>query len=948
MKPYNRLKHVWPPIFMMLIACIPAWAQVFGGDPARLHWKQINTDTIRIIFPDGMDAQAERVANIITDISAFHRQSIGFAQRKLNVVLQNQTILSNGYVMLAPFRAEFQTTPPQQMDQLGSLPWLDFLSVHEYRHALQNMHFNVGLSHLMRIAFGEAGQAFATDVAIPNWFWEGDAVFMETTLTPQGRGRLPEFFDAYRALANAHFPYSWMKLRNGSYRDYVPDHYPLGYLLCAYGRELYGDTLWKNVTHKAAAYTHLFYPFSHALKDYTGKSVTTFYREAMQYFDEQWKHDNPGVSDAAVPLTQEHGHYLDQQYPVFISNDILLFVQSSFQKLPAIVCMDLHGTVHPLVRPGIVVDDYFTANRDAIVWAGYRNDPRWGWKDYGVIMRYDQEHHQIKKITHRTRLFSPALSPDGRRIVAVSVDANQLAQLNIFRTNDGALIDTFMNPYHGMMAYPRFSADGKMIYCIAQDSRGRSAILALDLAGRETRIITPFTYHPIQQFCQSGSWIFFSGSFAHIQQIYAVSLKHPTIYQVTHAATGCYSPAVSPDGHWLVYSQFTLKGNRLMKLALDTTQWSPVDSMQLFATDNPYVPKALQAERANVLQQTPHRYFTITNYPKSFQLIHIHSWEPILDNPDYGFQILSDNILNTFSSALFYQYNRNETSHSMGISGTYGGWYPIWNVSGQYTARRTAWESNGQRVSWNEASASLSGYVPWNFSGRMMGRYLIPFAGIHALHVEYPAQKGIAPHAFSLPYFHTGLQFVQQRMQARQHIAPHLAQVLYLSWYHSLGSHFATQLYSSADLYFPGFWPSHSLLLQFAWQKKDTANTYAFPDAFVYARGYHAPYYDQIMKWGLNYQFPVAYPDWGFGGILYFLRLRLNLFYDNSKTLYYVQQQTAHQRFRSTGIACTADTRWWNSYPLSITLRFSHLLDTDPLSPNMRNRWELIIPLQLH
>lgn len=30
-----------------------------------------------------------------------------------------------------------------------------------------------------------------------------------------------------------------MKLRNGSYKDYTPDHYMLGYLMTAYGYEKY-------------------------------------------------------------------------------------------------------------------------------------------------------------------------------------------------------------------------------------------------------------------------------------------------------------------------------------------------------------------------------------------------------------------------------------------------------------------------------------------------------------------------------------------------------------------------------------------------------------------------------------------------------------------------------------------------------------------------------------
>ena len=75
-----------------------------------------------------------------------------------------------------------------------------------------------------------------------------------------------------------------MKLRNGSYRDFVPDHYRLGYMMAAYGREKWGDDFWKKVTHDAAAYKGLFYPLQKAIKTHSGESYRQFRREAFDYF----------------------------------------------------------------------------------------------------------------------------------------------------------------------------------------------------------------------------------------------------------------------------------------------------------------------------------------------------------------------------------------------------------------------------------------------------------------------------------------------------------------------------------------------------------------------------------------------------------------------------------------------------------------------------------------
>ncbi|HKO81887.1 MAG TPA: hypothetical protein VJU78_15885, partial [Chitinophagaceae bacterium] len=224
------------------------YAQRFGGTPPSVKWKQINTDSARIIFPGGLDSQAQRVASLIHYQAGQKPVALGGQLKKINIVLQNQTTISNGYVGLGPFRSEFYLTPFQNNFEQGSLSWVDQLSIHEYRHVQQFNNFRNGLSKLMRGLFGEEGYSLAVNASIPDWFFEGDAVYNETVLSQQGRGRLPLFMNAYPALWQAGKKYSWMKLRNGSLKDYVPDHYNLGYPLVNYGYEKYGLDFWSKVT----------------------------------------------------------------------------------------------------------------------------------------------------------------------------------------------------------------------------------------------------------------------------------------------------------------------------------------------------------------------------------------------------------------------------------------------------------------------------------------------------------------------------------------------------------------------------------------------------------------------------------------------------------------------------------------------------------------------------
>jgi len=252
-------------LFFLLAIVINSSAQQFGGNPPSLKWKQINTDTNRVIFPDGLQKLANEIATISHKLGAT-QSTLGKKVRKISIVLQNQTTISNGYVGLGPSRSEFYMTPLQNSFELGSLQWHQQLAFHEYRHIQQFNNFRKGISGLFYVLAGELGLSFANNTAIPNWFWEGDAVFQETYVSEQGRGRMPFFFNGYRSVWAAKKNYSWMKLRNGSLRDYIPNHYQLGYLLTAYGREKYGNDIWGKVTDDAVRFRGLFYPMQKAVK----------------------------------------------------------------------------------------------------------------------------------------------------------------------------------------------------------------------------------------------------------------------------------------------------------------------------------------------------------------------------------------------------------------------------------------------------------------------------------------------------------------------------------------------------------------------------------------------------------------------------------------------------------------------------------------------------------
>lgn len=80
-------------------------AQVpFGGHPPSVKWMQINTDILRVIYPEGQEEEAKRISNLINYLHKNHLTTVGTRTKKIDLVLQTNRVVSNGYVSLSPYK----------------------------------------------------------------------------------------------------------------------------------------------------------------------------------------------------------------------------------------------------------------------------------------------------------------------------------------------------------------------------------------------------------------------------------------------------------------------------------------------------------------------------------------------------------------------------------------------------------------------------------------------------------------------------------------------------------------------------------------------------------------------------------------------------------------------------------------------------------------------------
>lgn len=916
------------PMLRRLITCLPLLvtfngllAQRFAGTPPDVRWRQINTDTVRVIFPSGLDSQAQRVATLAHYQAANAPASLGSEIHKINIVLQNQTTVANGYVGLGPYRSEFYLTPSLNNFNLGSLNWTDQLSIHEFRHVEQFNNFRNGLSKTFYHLFGEEGLALAVNAAVPDWFYEGDAVYNETVLSKQGRGRLPLFLNAYPSLWNAGKKYPWMKLRNGSLKDYVPDHYDLGYLMVNYGYEKYGPDFWKNVTHDATAFKGLFYPFQKAIEKYSGVSYAVFRNAVFDYYKEKLAKNPAGEAGTSPVLPLDKRVVTDHLYPYIVSADSILYLKKAYNKRPAFFIHDKTGE-HRLMTRDIAVNDQYSYRNGKVVYAAYENDPRWRWRDYSVIKIFDIHSKIQKTITHKTKYFSPDISADGSKVVAVYAGINGKSELHILDASTGEKRSAIGAADIHLFTDPKFMNEDSVISAVRLND-GRMTLAVSSISAGSTQRLIPPSFNVIGFPWVSKGKVYFSASFGGKDNVFCFDNADKKLYRITNWPLGNYFANAS-DGQ-LAWSSFTAEGFQLQQADEAKLVREPVSANDIQTLQPPFAVAHAGEVPEVVPGQLPPRYFPSTKYKKGTRLINFHSWRPYYEDPEFTFSVYGENVLNTLETQLYYLYNENDKTSAAGAGATFGQWFPYLSIGSQYTFNRSAVAGNKTKQ-WAQLDSRVGMSIPLSWTSGKTYKQLV--AGTNYFY-RNDFNRGIYKDSFTqnnFGYLHHYLQWTQQVETAVQHFYPRLGYNLSGEYRYAVNKFDSWQFLGSGSLYLPGFLPNHNIIVSGNFQETDTLNA-LFGNRIPYARGYNEAYFSRMWRSSLNYHFPLWYPDWGFASILYIKRIRGNGFYDFMKVYSRDKRATANQA--SVGGEVFFDTKWWNQYELTFGFRVAHLLDRD-------------------
>jgi hypothetical protein len=316
----NDTRSMKLAIILVALASSTVFGQsnVLTNNPPSVRWQQVNTPHFKVIYQQGVDVQAQRVANTLEHIRKAESRSLGKAPRKISIILQSQSSISNAFVSITPRRSEFYMMPTQDYNFAGTNEWLTLLAAHEYRHVVQFQNSITGFNKLFYYAFGPATVAALASLSVPQWFWEGDAVATETAFTKSGRGRIPNFNVMFRTNLREGRTFRYDKQLLGSYKHFIPNHYVLGYNMVSYLREKTNDPdVWGKIVKRTWSIPFLPFRFSNSIHKVSGVRVNALYKEMAAANTKRWEEESKKLTLTSFePVTKRSSKaYTNYSYP---------------------------------------------------------------------------------------------------------------------------------------------------------------------------------------------------------------------------------------------------------------------------------------------------------------------------------------------------------------------------------------------------------------------------------------------------------------------------------------------------------------------------------------------------------------------------------------------------------------------------------------------------------
>lgn len=756
--------------FTLILLCsgIVSHAQFYlsGYDRGNTKWMSMDSENYRLIYPKGLDSLARVYAIQLEKWRIPTGQSAGylpceFNRKKYPVLLHGDIAVANGSVVWAPHRLNFNMSP-EAYSPIPT-PWETTLAIHEQRHVAQMQTGMTGVLKPFGWFLGEIVNGAACAAYGGNLWMEGDAVVAETALTHSGRGRMDSFLNYYMTCFDSGEWRNWYKWANESQRNYVPNHYALGYMLIAGLRYNYGTADITGEKFRKFSKNPFRWGYTRDVKELTGKRINKSFQETAETFYEIWKEE----ADKRAPymkteqIIKTPDKYCDYSW-INYTDDGLYAVRSGISITPELVKIHKNGSTSFIRKFSYSADGiHLTYNGQQLLWSETISNPRWDLNSYSVIYSYDTQSRKTIRLSGKQRLYNP-VGLEGGNILCIENHRDGAFSLSLLEKGCKTARSIVKAP-DGLQLVECCEFEGKF-YVTGLSEEGFGIYVCEN--GKLRCILEPQAVSMSDFGVEPDGHLHFSSDLNGVNEYYHFDPYDSSLLKLTSSRYGGNNYHYDPESEWIYFCCSTKDGHLVSRTKVselpvkkvnfsDTHKWIIADSLSAQEASLARI-KGFKAINDNeVILSTPKPYRKLLNS------IRIHSWAPVYfdydklsnlsfdrwyDTASPGATILSQNTLGTIYGSLGYSAHPDPDGgnwrHSAHLRATLACWYPVIEARLDINDRRV--HDNGFRVLTDDGKSgavhsytsirngsaytkfSLKAYIPFNFSNKGWYRGIIP------------------------------------------------------------------------------------------------------------------------------------------------------------------------------------------------------------------------------
>ncbi len=888
-------------LFILIISIPIAKTQIINTDQASssVHWRQINTEYFQLIFPVEFEKSASLLSQQIDSMIHYSSHDLKIKPRKISIILHENHIEQNGFAQLAPRKVEAFSTPGPSSD---NTEWLPNLIQHELRHVAQfdKMTGKIRGPFFQQLAFALYG------LHLPAWYFEGDAVSIETQFSPGGRGRSSSWIMPLRTNMLSGKHYSFSKNILGSFKDITPTYYLTGYAMNTYLTNQFGYEVKEKIMENMRLNLWRPFNFNLALKRYTNLNSSRLYKASMDSLNKTWNTEKiEGEYQLLFDKTERYPthYYLPQTNS---SNNIFALVQSP-QIIPEIRKFE-NNQEHSLIKIGYQLTPYFHVNDEFLVWDELRKDARFGKQTYNIIRILDLKTGKTENLSKNSRFYSPIISSNSKKVYVVQIDQNNQSSLFYIDRLTKQAVKIIEIPDKILIQQPTLKADESKIAAIAISPKGNN-IVEIDLNTLSINELFPWSNQEYQRPIYHGNDLIFKAQFKKIDNIYRYSFTENKIFQVSNSPFGAFNPSAGMDST-ILYNEYFQNGYKAAKISHERftgTEIQPEFEVTSLFDEHINTPFTLKSDSTST-------HYTARNYNTLSHFFNFHSLSlssnnfESFDNYRPGIFWLANDLLNTSQVKIGYEYDLEIEKSIYSAEISYQKYYPKFTFSYQNRgqigyAKKQNTQDEYTKFDYREHVYSLDMQIPmtiyrgkniysygFNLGTSYQKRYNLSLQTLQGFNNEI---------AFPLNY---QVYFNRNLRRSQMDLIPKWGQnfnviLRHVPFENKLeGSLFAVR----TNFYFPGLFKNHGFQARLSYQKTDgrynATNDIPMVSGFAH---FDSPKVENTLL--LNYRFPIAYPDWSVGQLAYIKRFHGYFFTD------YQNIQDSKAAPASFGIGLSAD-----------------------------------------